>query len=87
MRAYCTLVRRELGTFFKSWMGYIVLAVTTLVLGGCFVLMLWIENGNAENLPLTLLFYDTQFFWFILLVMPAVITMRSFALEKSSGTY
>lgn len=87
MRAYCTLVRRELGTFFKSWMGYIVLAVTTLVLGGCFVLMLWIENGNAENLPLTLLFYDTQFFWFILLVMPAVITMRSFALEKSTGTY
>lgn len=87
MRAYCTLVRRELGTFFKSWMGYIVLAVTTLVLGGCFVLMLLVNNGESETLPLTLLFYDTYFFWFILLVMPAIITMRSFALEKSTGTY
>jgi len=87
MRAYCTLVRRELGTFFKSWMGYITMAVTTLVLGGCFVLLLWVQNGKSETLPLTLLFYDTYFFWFILLVMPAVITMRSFALEKSTGTY
>src|SRR5262249_52385133 len=72
---------------FKSWMGYIVTAVTALVLGGCFVLLLWVQNGKAESLPLTLLFYDTYFFWFILLVMPPVITMRSFALEKSSGTY
>jgi len=87
MRSYCTLVRRELGTFFKSWMGYIIMAVTALVIGGCFVLLFWVQNGKAETVPLTLLFYDTYFFWFILLVMPAVITMRSFALEKSTGTY
>ena len=87
MRPFFTLVRRELGTFFKSWMGYIVLSVTTLVLGGCFVLLLWVQNGKAQALPVTLLFYDTYFYWFILLVMPAVITMRSFALEKSTGTY
>ena len=38
-------------------------------------------------MPVTELFYMTQFFWLILLLSVPVITMRLFALEKFSGTF
>jgi ABC-2 type transport system permease protein len=36
---------------------------------------------------LTEIFYSTVYFWLILLLTAPVITMRSFAFEKASGTY
>jgi ABC-2 type transport system permease protein len=44
-------------------------------------------NGQATPVPVTQLFYETLYFWLILLVVAPLITMRSFALEKSTGTY
>jgi len=37
--------------------------------------------------PVTELFYQSAYFWVILLLVAPVITMRTFAAEKSSGTY
>jgi ABC-2 type transport system permease protein len=87
MRAYWTLVRRELGAFFKSWIGYIIIAGVVFLLGFSFASMLRGLNSQATPVPVTQLFYETLYFWLILPVIPPIITMRSFALEKSSGTY
>jgi ABC-2 type transport system permease protein len=87
MQAYWTLVRRELGAHFFSWTGYVVIAVVLLLLGLSFVDLLDKFNGVAVDLPLTSLFYSTLYFWLILLLASPVITMRSFAGEKASGTF
>jgi len=87
MRAYCTLVRREVSSLFVSWTGYVVIAAVVFLLGLSFTYMFRILNTNATSAPLTQVFYDTFFFWIILLLVTPVITMRSFALEKSSGTF
>ena len=87
MRAYGTLVRRELGAFFASWTGYVVLAAVMFLVGLSFVMLLKSLKGEATALPLTQLFYEYLSFWFIVIITAPVITMRSFALEKSSGTY
>jgi len=87
MQAYCTLVRRELGAMFFSWTGYVVIAVVLFLLGLSSVDLLQKLNGEAIDQPLTGVFYSTMYFWLILLLAAPVITMRSFALEKFSGTY
>ena len=40
MQAYWTLVWRELGSFFKSWIGYITVAGATFLIGFSFWSML-----------------------------------------------
>lgn len=87
MQAYLTLVRRELGSLFKSWIAYVILAAVMLLLGVSFVFLLRALNMESTPVPLTLLFYDTFFFWIILLLVTPLITMRTLALEKSTGTF
>ena len=89
MRVYLTLVRRELGGFFASLIGYVIVAWVLLLLGLSFTDMLAKLNDDPHGLltPLTELFYRTPYFWLILLLTVPVITMRSFAFEKWSGTY
>lgn len=87
MRIYITLIRRELATFFVSLTGYILISATLLLLGASFSLLIDLLNTDASDVPITELFYKTQFFWLILLLVTPLITMRSFAAEKNSGTY
>ena len=87
MQAYLTLVRRELGSFFKSWTGYIIIAGVMFLLGFSFSSMLKGLNAQPTPVPVTQLFYETLYFWLVLLVVSPLITMRSLALEKSTGTY
>jgi ABC-2 type transport system permease protein len=89
MRVYLTLVRRELGGYFGSLTGYVIIASVLLLLGFSFTNMLATLNADPNGMvaPLTELFYSTLYFWLILLLTAPVITMRSFALEKWSGTF
>jgi len=87
MRAYWTLTRRELSAHFYSWTGYVVIAVVLFLIGCSFVNLLKALNAEATDQPVTELFYGTYYFWLILLLAAPVITMRSFALEKYSGTF
>jgi ABC-2 type transport system permease protein len=87
MQAYLTLVRRELGTAFQSWMGYIVVSAVVFLLGLCFVFLITALNNAETDQPLTEVFYGTYYFWLILLLATPVVTMRTFAQEKSSGTF
>ena len=87
MQAYLTLVRRELGAYFVSLTGYVVSAGALLLMGLSFSLLLKSLNAEPFDQPITEVFYNTGFFWLILLLASPVITMRSYAQEKNSGTY
>jgi ABC-2 type transport system permease protein len=87
MQAYLTLVRRELGGYFNSLTGYVIIASVLLLLGFSFTDMLVKLNATPTYVPLTELFYSSYYFWLILLLTAPIITMRTFALEKFSGTY
>jgi ABC-2 type transport system permease protein len=87
MGTYWTLTRRELGAYFFSLTGYVVIAAAVFLMGFSFVDMLEKLHGEHTTRPVTELFFATPFFWWILLLTAPVITMRLFALEKFSGTY
>lgn len=87
MQAYFTLVRREMGAHFLSWTGYVVIGGVLFLLGFSFTNLLDVLNDQPTERPLTELFYATLYFWLILLLASPLITMRTFALEKYSGTF
>jgi ABC-2 type transport system permease protein len=87
MRAYLTLTRRELGGFFVSMTGYVIIAAAVFLMGLSFVDMLTALQGEHTDTPVTQLYYSTAYFWLIILLASPVITMRLFALEKYSGTF
>ncbi|MEW6161135.1 MAG: ABC transporter permease, partial [Verrucomicrobiota bacterium] len=76
-----------LGGYFASLTGYVLIAVTLLLLGLSFMDMLVKLNAEPTDAPVTEVFYATYYFWLILLLTAPVMTMRLFALEKFSGTY
>lgn len=87
MTVFWTLVRRELGGYFVSLTGYVVIATVLFLLGLGFLNLVLHLNTEASDVPLTELFYQTIYFWLILLLATPVITMRSYAQEKYTGTY
>jgi ABC-2 type transport system permease protein len=87
MQAYWTLARRELGAYFLSLTGYLIIAAATFLLGFSFVVLLVKLQQDPTTMPVTEVFYNTAFFWLILLLATPVITMRLFALEKFTGTF
>ncbi len=87
MGPFMTLVRRELGGHFLSVTGYVIIATVLLLLGFSFMDILTKLNGTPVDSPITEIFYVTVYFWIILLLTTPVITMRTFALEKFTGTF
>jgi ABC-2 type transport system permease protein len=88
MRIFLTLLRRELGGFFLSPTGYVIIAAVTLILGLTFdVLITNLLGADPQEMPITELFYASYIFWLIVLLITPVITMRLFAHEKYSGTF
>ncbi len=86
MQAYLTLTRRELGSFFYSWIGYVVIAGAVFLTGLSFVILLRQLQGEATALPITEIFLSLCY-WLIVLFSAPIITMRLFSLEKYSGTF
>lgn len=87
MQAYLTLTRRELGSFFVSWIGYVVVAGSVFLMGLSFVSLVATLQSEATSMPITEIFLDSYYFWLILLFSAPVITMRLFSVEKYSGTF
>ena len=86
MQAYLTLTRRELGHFFMSIMGYVVIAAAVFIMGFSFYSLASKLQGESTVIPVTEIFF-AFFFWLILLFSVPVITMRLFAIEKATGTF
>ncbi len=87
MQVFLALFRRELGTFFLSLTGYVIIAAATFLVGESFAVLIKNLGTSPTPVPVTELFYRTYFFWLILLLATPVITMRLFALEKFTGTF
>ena len=87
MNIFLTLMRRELAAFFFSVTGYVIIAAVTLLIGSSFVMLMRNLGSDPFTMPVTELFFNSQLFWFVLILVTPVITMRLFALEKASGTY
>lgn len=87
MRVFLTLVRRELGSYFASFAGYLILAMVALLFGLSLTVMLEAMTREPSVVGLAELFLSTPYFWIVVLFAVPAITMRSFALEKFSGTY
>jgi ABC-2 type transport system permease protein len=87
MRAYWTLTRRELGAYFLSLTGYIVIAASLFLTGLSFVALLYMLRGETTPMPVTEAYFNTWFFPFVVILGAPMITMRLFAQEKASGTF
>jgi ABC-2 type transport system permease protein len=87
MRVYWTLLRRELGAYFASLTGYVVIAASAFLIGLSFLDLIVAVQQEALPVHITEVFYQTPYFWIIVLLTAPVVTMRLFALEKFSGTY
>jgi ABC-2 type transport system permease protein len=87
MRIFLTLLRRELAAFFFSLAGYVIIAAVTLVIGSTFVMLIHNLGTEPVSMPMTELFFNSQLFWIVLMLVTPVITMRLFALEKATGTF
>ncbi|HUB87373.1 MAG TPA: ABC transporter permease [Verrucomicrobiae bacterium] len=87
MKIFLTLARRELASFFVSITGYVVIAAVTLLIGLTFVMLIASLGSDTFPMPVTELFFNSSLFWIVLMLVAPVITMRLFALEKSTGTF
>ena len=87
MNIFQALIRRELSMFFQGPTAFIIISAVLFLIGLGFLVVLYGLNGEATPMPVTQIFYETYFFWLILLLITPVITMRSFAMERASGTY
>ena len=87
MRILWVLLRRELASFFLSLTGYVIVAAITFLTGASFVQLIDALGGDPWPMPVTQMFFGSFYFWLIVLLSAPVITMRLFALEKSSGTF
>ncbi len=87
MQPFFTLVRRELGSCYVSLIGYVIVAAVQFLLGLSFVIVLRALENKPFDVPVTEAFFNNGLFWLVMLLAPPIITMRTFALEKFSGTY
>jgi ABC-2 type transport system permease protein len=87
MRAYLTLTRRELASFFLSITGYVIIAGLAFVVGLVFFLLLIDQGTQPVPIPITQVFFNNLVLWIVIILTPCVITMRLFALEKATGTF
>ena len=87
MQPFLTLVRRELGSHFLSLTGYVIIATVLLLLGFSLNDIITKMNGEPIEAPITEVIYSTIYFWLILLLTTPIITMRTFSLEKFTGTF
>jgi len=78
-----TQLRRELAGYFLTPIAWIVMTVFLFVTGTSFFGYLLASYNNVPGL--TQFFFANIFFWFLMLFMPPILTMRSFSEEKRTG--
>ncbi len=89
MRNIYLMAVRELKGYFFSMVGYVVWSVFLLIYGFVFWILVnaFSNPQNSFNEPLANFFFGTFYYWFIMVIFPPLITMRSIAEEKKSGTF
>src|SRR5215831_3441044 len=88
MQATVSLIRRELGAYFLSPIAYVVIVAFLGVTGYLFSLtvgQLTTTGPRGLEFPLQLILGNAGF-WMVVLFIVALLTMRLFAEERSTGT-
>lgn len=88
MRPTLSLIRREFTAYFLSPIAYVTLAVFLLVTGHLFYLtlgMLTEQGPRGAEFPMQMMLGDEKF-WLVFLFIPPLLTMRSLAEERGTGT-
>jgi ABC-2 type transport system permease protein len=83
-----SLIRREFAAYFQSPVAYVVFGVFLLLTGARFLFavdLLTAPSARGTENPMGVLFSDDRF-WQVFLFIPALLTMRSFAEERGTGT-
>lgn len=80
-------IKREFAAFFYSPVAYVVIGASALLNSIMFYLIILFlaRSGPAPGAPMEMLF-SWVLFWLVVLILTPLITMRSFAEEKHSGT-
>lgn len=88
MNGLSATFERELRAYFLSPLAYVVLFFLLVVNGGVFSLIVAFLNDPMAppGRPLDLFFGGTLFFWLVLLFATPVLTMRTLAEERRSGS-
>ena len=87
MRGFITLLRKELAAYFVSPVAYMVLLACSLVIG--FSFWFWVNyfvTNNIKEVTVFYAMYNGFFFWFTLIIMCPILTMRIFSEEFKMGT-
>jgi ABC-2 type transport system permease protein len=82
-----TLYRRELGSFFQSPMAYVIIALVALV--NAFIFYVWLQIITINHITeynVGQAIFNGVFFWFLVMVLIPLLTMRTFAEEYKMGT-
>jgi len=81
------LLRKELSSCLGALSGYAIIASALFIVGVSFVLLIKQANDIPTDMTLVEMFFCSWYFWIILVLSTPLITMRSYAQEKSQGTY
>jgi ABC-2 type transport system permease protein len=81
-------LKREFAAFFYSPIAYVLLTAAAVLNGIVFLLIIdFLSDPRApQGAAMQMLFGGTIFFWIIVIVLTPLITMRSIAEERHSGT-
>ena len=73
MSTWLTLTRRDLAGYFLNLTGYVIIAAAVFLMGFSFVVLMMKLQQEPTPMPVTEMFYITQFFWLVLLLSaPAI---------------
>lgn len=86
MRKFFTLYTREMRFYFHSPLAYVVLFFFLLITGFNFYASLSLINRRQTELTMVEAFFNTYFFWYCVILIFPLITMRLFSEEYKMGT-
>ncbi len=90
MRVFLTLLKRELSAIFWSPIAYVVATIFLFICGLGFIVQIYqyneTDDPNLRDVTLLQSFFGNGFFWFVLIPMFSLITMRLFSEEYKLKT-
>jgi ABC-2 type transport system permease protein len=85
-RAFWVLLQREFGAFLLSPLAYVVFFCLTLINAGLFYFCVSFMERGVPNYTVIQIFFLIPFFWFCVIPLAPILTMRAFSEEYRSGT-
>ncbi len=86
MKAFLTLLRREISAYFHTSMAYVAGIFFLLVTGMSFWVLITQLARDPAGGHLTGVLFGSDWFWLAMLLAPPLLTMRLFAGENRQGT-